>query len=218
MPNVSAVVGLVGTYGYLGLLAAAFVGALGIGVPIPVSALLLTLGALSGSRGGPNFALTAVVALAGIVLGHLVDYACGRLGNRLLQRWLAKFRPESGGGALLNGALRLRGGRVALVFLSRFLLTSIASPVTLLAGTTRMAFALYLTLEVTGETIYVLGNLTLGRVFGVGLLAGGGVPPAFWIALAVLSLAPLLFLRLTMLALARRRDEQRGVAAAASRP
>ena len=214
MPDVHAIVALTSGYGYLGLLAAVFVGALGVGVPIPVTALLLTLGALSVSRGGSSFALVAIAAVAGAVGGHLVDYWCGRLGSRLLQRWFPKARPSGAMGAFLSRTLRLRNGRTALVFLSRFLLTSIASPVSLLAGTTRMAFGFYLLLEVTGEAIYVLGNLALGRIFGARLLAHGGVPLAFWVAVAALTLAPLLLARLAMVALARRRGSEPGIASA----
>lgn len=218
MPNVHAFVALTGTYGSLGLFAAVFVGALGIGVPIPVTALLLTLGALSGSRDGSSFALMALAATAGAVGGHMVDYSCGRLGSRVVQRWLAKLRPDGTVGTFLTSALRLRGGRAVLVFLSRFLLTSIASPVSVLAGTTRMALGFYLALEVTGEAIYVLGNLTLGRLFGAGLLTHGGAPLAFWIAVAVLTLAPLVFVRLAMAALARRRRDEPAVASVAPHP
>ena len=214
MPNAHSVLSLIGTYGYLGLFAAVGVGALGIGVPIPVTALLLTIGALSGAHGGPSLALAAAAALAGVVVGHNVDYWCGRLGNQLLQRWLSRPREERGARALLSRALQLRGGRAALVFFSRFLLTSIASPVSLLAGATRMAFGWYLCIEVSGEAIYVLGNLALGRIFGVGLLAHG-VPLAFWLVVAALTLAPLALLRVVMLALARGRPEERPLTSAA---
>lgn len=206
MPHADAINSLVATYGALGLFAVVGVGALGIGVPIPVTALLLTIGALSGARGGPDFALVAVAALLGAVAGHLVDYWTGRLGNRLLQRWLDRSRSDRGVGALVRWALRLRGGRSLLVFLTRFLLTSIASPVSLLAGTSGMPFGRYLVLEVGGEAIYVLGNLTLGRVFGDALLAHG-VPVAFWLAVAALTVAPLVLLRGITWALSRRSPE-----------
>lgn len=190
MPSAHLTMQLITTYGYLGLFAAAFVAAVGIGAPIPVTALLLTLGALSASHGGPSFASLSAAGLAGTTGGHLVDYCFGWLGNRLAQRWVGRAQQRYGAHGMLDRVLRLRGGRALLVFVSRFLLSPIASPVSVLAGVTRMGFAAYTGLEVGGGAIYVLGNLALGRLFGARLLAQGGALPTFWIIVAIASIAP----------------------------
>lgn len=196
MPNAHAVLDLVGTYGYPGLFAAVFVGALGIGVPVPVTVLLLTLGALSGSHGGPSVVPLALAGIAGAVGGHNVDYWGGRLGGRLLDRWLPRRRHSGAVSDVLQMMARWRGGWAIGVFISRFLLTSIASPVSLLAGATRMGFGIYMCLEVAGETIYVVGNLALGRVFGTSLLSSNGALPIFWLVVTVATLLPLVLIRL----------------------
>lgn len=198
MPNAHAILNLIGTYGYPGLFAAVFVGALGIGIPVPVTVLLLTLGALSGSHGGPSFVPLALAGIAGAVGGHNVDYWCGRLGNRLLNRRLARGRRSGAVSDVIQAMSRLRGGRAIGVFISRFLLTSIASPVSLLAGATRMGFGGYMILEVTGEAIYVVGNLALGRAFGTTLLSSNGALPVFWLVVTVATLLPLVLIRLAM--------------------
>jgi membrane protein DedA with SNARE-associated domain len=202
--TVSDVLHLVMVYGYLGLFAAAFVAALGIGVPIPLTALLLTLGAYSAAPHGPSFAAVAVAGLAGVKGGHLVVYGVGRLGGRHLAGRLARVERQSRMRRVVQASSRLRGGRPLLVFLSRFLLTSIASPLSLFAGVTRMPFAAYLALEVAGESLYVLGNLGIGRAFGPQLTARGGGLLLVWVAVAVATLLPLVLLRLVAWAIGRR--------------
>lgn len=205
MPTAQSILHLTATYGYPGLCVAVFVGALGIGVPIPVTVLLLTLGALSGVVGGPGFVLLTVAGVAGAVGGHTVDYWGGRLGRDLVERHRRRPRTRRSTrlSGLLHEAMRARGWRAALIFVSRFLLTSIASPVSMLAGVTRMGFGYYLGLEALGEAIYVVGNLALGRAFGPGLLTHGGVLPLFWIGATLLTLLPLVLLRVALRVLGR---------------
>jgi membrane protein DedA with SNARE-associated domain len=201
--TVSGVLQLVMVYGYLGLFAAAFVAALGIGVPIPLTALLLTLGAYSATPHGPSFAAVAAAGLAGVAGGHLVVYGVGRLGGRHLAGRLARFERQSRLRRVVQATSRLRGGRPLLVFLSRFLLTSIASPVSLFAGVTRMPFAAYLALEGAGESLYVLGTLGIGRAFGAHLTAPGDGLLLVWVVVAVATLLPLVLLRVIAWAIGR---------------
>jgi membrane protein DedA with SNARE-associated domain len=194
--DISGVLHLVQTYGYLGLFAAAFVAALGIGVPIPLTALLVALGALSVMPHGPGFAGLALAGLAGVCGGHLTDYSVGRFGGRHLSGRLERLGERSRVRRVLDAASRLRGGHLLLVFLSRFLLTSIASPVSLLAGVTQLSLPVYLGLEVVGEALYVLGNLMLGRVFGPHITASWTNLLVLWSVIAVVSLLPVALLRL----------------------
>jgi membrane protein DedA with SNARE-associated domain len=205
MPSTHGVLHLIAAYGYLGLLAIAGVAATGIGVPIPLTGLLVTLGALSGAHGGPSFSGLALASILGVTAGHTVDYWLGRLGNQVAVRGLARVQAHPGISGLLQRALRLRAGRTLLVFLSRFLLTSIASPVSILAGATGMRLGLYLGLEVLGSSIYGVGALTLGRVYGPSLLAHGAMVPAFWIAVAGATITPLALIWLAARAFGRSR-------------
>ena len=186
---------LIATYGYPGLLVMLFVAALGIGAPIPVTLLLLTLGALSNAVGGPDFFLLALVCIPSLAAGHTVNFVCGRVGNRLLERWINKALARVGVNDLFESAMRLRGGRALVVFLTRFLLTPIACPIGFLAGVTRMETRGYLAVEIPGTMIYVLGNLILGRLFGKDLLKEGGISPLFWIVVAVAVILPIVLVR-----------------------
>jgi membrane protein DedA with SNARE-associated domain len=152
---------------------------------------------------GPSFAGVAIAGLAGVTGGHLLVYGVGRLGGRHLAGRLARFEQQSRMRRVVQAASRLRGGRPLLVFLSRFLLTSIASPVSLFAGVTRMLFAAYLALEVAGESLYVLGNLGIGRAFGAQLTARGDGLLLVWVAVAVATLSPMVVLRLVAWAIGR---------------
>jgi membrane protein DedA with SNARE-associated domain len=209
MHQTDAIHHLLATAGAPGVFVVCFIAALGIGAPIPITALLLTLGALSGSAGAPNLPPLAFAGVLGAVGGHLVDYWVGRmssqigsrLGGRLEEnagaRWLSRALSRASGDTRLRALLRPRGGAALVIFLSRFLLTPIASPISLLAGMMRQRFGLYLALEVAGEVIYVLGNLALGRAFGARLLAGGGAKLLlFWLGVTVLTLLPLALMRL----------------------
>lgn len=186
---------LIATYGYPGLLVMLFVAALGIGAPIPVTLLLLTMGALSNAVGGPDFFLLALVCIPGLVAGHTVNFVSGRVGNRLLERWITRAMARVGAQDLFDSAVRLRGGRALIVFLTRFLLTPIACPIGFLAGVTRMEAGNYLIVEIPGTIIYVLGNLILGRLFGKNLIKEGGISPIFWIVVAAAVILPIVFVR-----------------------
>lgn len=204
MPNAPELFHYLGIYGPLGLLVAVFVAALGIGAPIPVTAVLLTLGTLSASPDGPSYMALALAGIAGITAGHTADYWIGRLGSHAIGGWMARRYQRSTGHIWMRNAMRMRGGQTLLTFLSRFLLTPLASLISLLAGVTRMQPGRYIALEVSGTAIYVLGNLTLGRALGPHLLAQGGTMPIFWMSVGVLTLLPLALVRLTAYILDRR--------------
>lgn len=203
MPDLHAILHWTASYGYPGVFAALGAAALGIGVPIPVTALLLTLGALSGLADGPNIAALAVAGIAGIAVGHIIDYGAGRLGQKMTNRWLARVQRSSRVNSLVQSAMSLRGGFAGLVFASRFLLTPIASPISFLAGATRMRPGLYLGLEASGAGVYVMGNLLLGRIIGPGLLSNGAALPVFWIVVALLTLVPVVLVRVSARVLGR---------------
>ena len=79
----------------------------------------------------------------------------------------------------------------------------VASPVSLLAGVTRMPFGRYLALEALGEAIYVLGNLALGRIFGPRLLEHGNLLFVAWGLVALATLVPVVLAWLVARALNR---------------
>jgi membrane-associated protein len=129
-----------------------------IGLPIPSSFLVIAAGAFS-RLGSLDWAQTAVMGLAGAVAGDSLSYALGHwAGNRVQSRF--------GNPALWSKARSTfnRGSGMA-VFLTRFLLTAIALPVNLMAGSSGN-FRKFLANVVVGEALWITLYGGLGYLFG----------------------------------------------------
>ena len=143
-------------YGSTLLGAALFLAA--FGVPLPATMLLMAAGAFT--RQGVFPAEGAVLAgIAGAVAGDGCSYLVGRLGLRLVPQSL--LASESWQRA---STLFARWGGWG-VFVTRFLLTPVALPVNLLAGSTRYAWGRFMAAVVAGEVIWVLLFGGIGHFF-----------------------------------------------------
>ena len=91
--------------------------------------------------------------------GDGCSYLIGRYAEARLPDWL-----RQGKGSARAAQLFERWG-IWSIFLTRFLLTPIALPVNLLAGSTRFSWRKYMTAMITGELIWVALFGGLGRVF-----------------------------------------------------
>jgi membrane protein DedA with SNARE-associated domain len=69
-----------------------------------------------------------------------------------------------------------------MIFLTRFALTPLATPVSLVAGASRLQLSTFLLWDVLGEGIFVVGNLALGRFLSA---RGLSIGPFLAIAAAV---------------------------------
>ena len=176
-------------YGDLALVLIVFVAALG--APLPITGLLVSLGALSAAPGGPNLALIAPLALLASVAGDIVVYAAGWMGGQPLLRWARRDPRSRLGRALAEAETALKRFGVPILFLSRFLFTAIAGPITLLVGATHLRRRAFASWDVAGKAIYVLGNLLVGRLFGAGLGARTSGAVFWWSIAAVAIIVPL---------------------------
>jgi membrane-associated protein len=191
---------LVGIYGYPSLLAIILIAAMG--APLPVTVLLLAVGALSATRGGPDFWALAVLGTSASVAGDLIDYALGRVGGARLLLWIYRAHRKRLGPTLLETRRLLRRRGSVMVFLSRFLFTTVSSPTSFLVGVSRLPLSRFLAWSILGKGIYVVGNLLLGRLFGSGL---AGYESQTVIGVEAAALGLLLPLSLALAARARRR-------------
>lgn len=134
-----------------------FVSALGI--PIPATLVVIAVGAFC-REGFLPWHTTGLIAWTFVVLGDCIGYGAGhylrgpvlqRLGRS--ERWIQaeKFFQRWGGMS---------------VFLTRFLVTGIASPVNVIAGMGNISFRTFLFYDVLGEGIWVFGYGGLGYLFG----------------------------------------------------
>lgn len=128
------------------------------GVPLPATMLLLAAGAFA--RQGVLSGLPAgMAAVTGAVLGDLASYGVGRLAGPRLPARLT----DSGGWRQAADLFARRGPWA--VFFSRFLLTPIALPINLMAGSTRLGWRRFGVPVITGELIWVALFGGLGAVF-----------------------------------------------------
>lgn len=162
------------------------------GAPLPVEALLIGLGVLSAQGHGPDLLPLAVLGTLAAVGGDTVDYWLGRLGSPVVRRWLvASLHRLRRKGDLAAAQAYSRRGSWAAIFVTRFLLTWLGTPVSILAGSTRVAFATFLVWDVCGETVYVVGNLALGR-WASGWLDQSWFAITFWGLVALVTVLPAL--------------------------
>lgn len=134
-----------------------FIGALG--VPFPGTLIVIAAGAFA-RQGLLTWYTTGVVALICVVIGDNLSYAIGHFVREpILRRFQASekwIQAES----TFN-----RWGGMS-VFWTRFLVTGIAVPVNLIAGTSGFGFRRFLLYDLIGETIWIFGYGGLGYLFG----------------------------------------------------
>lgn len=156
---------LVQQYGYAALWFVIFIAA--VGVPLPVSLMLLAAGAFS-ALGDFNVYIMALVVVSASVCGDNLGYLIGRLwGRKLLDRLERAprrrfFSPRAV--ARARAYFARRGGWA--VFLSRFLVSGLGGAINLLAGSSLYPYRRFLLADVSGETLEAVIPLGLGYVFG----------------------------------------------------
>ena len=129
-----------------------------IGIPIPGTLTVVAAGAFS-SQGILSWPVTAVVGLSGAVIGDSISYAMGYYARRPI---LKRF---SGTSVWIQAEQSFQRWGGMSVFFSRFLVTAIAIPVNLLAGTGDFSYKRFIVFDVAGETIWILGFGGLGYLF-----------------------------------------------------
>lgn len=141
-----------------------------LGIPLPATMLLVAAGAFS--RQGVLPAQTAVLAgVLGAIAGDAGSYLLGRFAGHRLPVGLQQGQVWQRASVLFA-----RWGGWSIL-LSRFLLTPVALPVNLMAGSTRYPWPRFLLPVVVGEVIWVLLFGGLGHLFAdqwenIGQLAG----------------------------------------------
>lgn len=143
-------------YGPLLILGVLLLGALG--APVPGTFLVLAAGAFV-RQGVLSPAWTPLAALAGAFLGDMLSYGMGRFARSFIP---ARLR-SAGAWQKAEAELERRGGFA--IYLTRWLLTPIAVPVNLVAGSTGYPFHRFLLYDVAGEITWVLLYGALGYSF-----------------------------------------------------
>jgi membrane protein DedA with SNARE-associated domain len=163
------------------------------GVPLPVSWLLLAVGA-SAAQG--NYSIAAVVGtgFAAAVIGDHLGYLIGWSGGRWLVRRMARMLSIEEQLPKAQDALRRRGW--VAVFLSRWLLLPLGSPCNWLCGSLGYPLRKFFVADVLGEALYVGLCVFLGVTFSEQIEGVAGLIGKTGAWLVGLALAALLVWRL----------------------
>lgn len=151
--------GALGVYGLPLLFVALLVGS--AGVPLPASFLLLAAGSFVAQD---ELGLWSVLGLAsaGAIIGDNVGYAVGRWGGRRMLTWVGKLFAKD---RLDNAESWLKRWGGFGIFFSRWLVTPLGPIVNITSGLTRYSWPRFLFFCVTGEALWVLLYVLLGKLF-----------------------------------------------------
>jgi membrane-associated protein len=133
-----------------------FLGALGI--PFPATIIVIAVGAFC-RQGFLSWHSTGLIALTCVVLGDCLSYAMGYYAREPVLR---RFRGSDNWLQAENTFQRWGG---TSILFTRFLITAIAVPVNLLAGTGNFPFRHFLLCDLAGEAIWIFGYGGLGYLF-----------------------------------------------------
>jgi membrane protein DedA with SNARE-associated domain len=144
-------------YGAPILGAIVFIGAMG--APFPGTLIVIAVGAFA-RQGVLPWHTTGLVALACVVLGDSLSYAMGHYAREpVLRRFQGSER-----WAQAETSFNRWGGMS--IFWTRFLITGIAVPVNLIAGTSGFGIRRFFFYDLIGESIWIFGYGGLGYLFG----------------------------------------------------
>ncbi|RPJ25419.1 MAG: DedA family protein [Chloroflexi bacterium] len=144
-------------YGAPILGAIVFIGAMG--APFPATVIVIAVGAFC-KQGFLSWYTTGLVALVCVVMGDSLSYAMGYYVREPVLRRFGKSERWAQAESTFN-----RWG-VMSVLLTRFLITGLAVPVNLIAGTSNFPFRKFFLYDLLGEAIWVFGYGGLGYLFG----------------------------------------------------
>jgi membrane-associated protein len=134
-----------------------FLGALGF--PVGASVLVIAAGAFS-EQGILAWRTTALLGLLGAVIGDMLSFGLGYY-NRA---WVDRRFGKSPAWKSASTTFEKRAGLA--IYLTRFLITSLAIPINLIAGGSGIRFRRFLTWDIAGEITWILLYGGLGFWFG----------------------------------------------------
>jgi membrane-associated protein len=160
-----------------------------IGLPLPVSLLLIVTGSLVAQGVMPLWWAIAL-ASAGSVMGDQIGYAIGRYGGAAL---VSRF------GGMLGGPKRMAKAEAHArrwggpgVFITRWLVTPLGSLINFTSGIAEYPWMRFLLWDVLGETLGAALYIALGRIFSDRVLALDAVLGDFtWMIMALVAAAAL---------------------------
>jgi membrane-associated protein len=133
-----------------------------IGVPVPVTLLLIVTGSLA-AQGAINLWLAIAIASAGSVAGDQIGFAVGRWGGKKLIAKLSWLLGNAERIQKLDAKAKRWGG--AGVFFSRWLVTPLGPWINLASGAADYSWFRFTLWDVLGESFGAALFIWLGHVF-----------------------------------------------------
>lgn len=160
-----AIIGLIDSYGYIGLFVALALG--NMAVPIGTEVILPVAGGLTATGHLSNLWLTIAVSLAGELAGGTVGYAIGRFGGVPLIEKYGKYVHFTHARLMVVHRFFERWGSFA-VFICRFL-PVLRGVVSIPAGIAEMNLAMFYLWTFLGSLVFCGGLIFIGNAFGAHL-------------------------------------------------
>ena len=129
-----------------------------LGAPFPCTLIVVAVGAFC-RQGFLVWYTTGLIALACVVFGDSLSYAMGYYAREPVQRRFG----NSVKWQKAEDFFRRWGGMS--VCLTRFLITGLAVPVNIIAGTSNISFRRFFLFDLSGEAIWIFGYGGLGYLF-----------------------------------------------------
>jgi membrane-associated protein len=130
-----------------------------LGVPLGTSVIVIAAGAFS-QQGFLNWQNAILIGLAGAVIGDILSYGIGYFAKG----WTEKRFGNSSMWINASQSFQKRAGLA--VYFTRWLITTIAIPINLIAGGSGYKFSNFLFFDVLGEITWILLYGGLGYWFG----------------------------------------------------
>lgn len=131
----------------------------GMGIPLPGTLMVIVAGAFV-RQGIIDLAPTITLGLMAVVIGDSISYAMGYYAKAWVQR---KFGHNENFKSA-QATFKKRGG--IAIYLTRFLVTPLAVPTNLIAGSTGYPYRRFLAYDLAGEATWLLLFGGLGYAFG----------------------------------------------------
>lgn len=135
-----------------------------IGIPIPCDVVLIAAGSMTAD-GSLNLPILIIVLTLTAVLGDIAAYVIGKkLGMAFIRKHGSKIKLKEKHIISLNTFLEKWG--IIAIFITRWLVTPLGTPISILAGVSKYAFIPYLIIVTLGELLWVAMFTILGNIFG----------------------------------------------------
>jgi membrane protein DedA with SNARE-associated domain len=148
------------------------VGIAAVGVPLPITLLLIVVGSMV-SQGAMDIWLALAAASAGSILGDQAGYAIGRWGGTAAVAKLSGLLGKKDSLDAMEAKARAWGGPG--IFITRWLLSPLGPWINLASGTAGYPWHRFLFWDILGEVTGAAVYISLGRAFSDRVMALDGV-------------------------------------------